>query len=180
MFVAFYVIRVAPRKEESFLRLSARLITDEGVSVLFPRRRMEHLKKGKRVQAEVALFPGYVFLKAEEGLPAELFVRIKALPGFNHFLKQEGQVAEVKGKDLELLRHFLKFGEVTPASQVFFDENNRIRVVSGPMEGLEGLIVHVDKRKRRAKIRLDFDHGTFTLTLGFELMVQAPVPGVPS
>ena len=177
--MAYYVIRVAPRKEESFLRLSARLIADEGVAVLFPRRRMQHLKKGKRIPVEVALFPGYVFLKAEEGLSPQLFGRIKALPGFTHFLKREGQVAEVLGKDLELLRHFLKFGEVTPASQVFFDENNLIRVISGPMEGLEGRIIHVDKRKRRAKIRLDFDHGTFTLTLGFELITrtQVPVPG---
>jgi transcriptional antiterminator NusG len=173
--VAYYVIRVAPRKEESFLRLSSRLITDEGVAILFPRRRMEHLKGGKRSQVEVALFPGYVFLRAEEGLPADLYLRIKALPGFTHFLRQGGQISEVRGRDLELLRHFLKFGEVTPASQVVFDENNLIRVLSGPMEGLEGRIIHVDKRKRRAKIRLDFDHGTFTLTLGFELMAQASV-----
>jgi transcriptional antiterminator NusG len=174
--VAYYVIRVAPRQEEAFLRLGARWIVEEGVGLVYPRRRMEHLKRGQRTSAEVALFPGYVFLRTEAGLDPDLYARIKALPGFTHFLKQSGEVSEVRGRDLELLSHFLKFGEVTPTSQVVFDEKQRIRVLAGPMEGLEGQIIHVDKRKRRAKIRLDFDHGTFTVTLGFELMADTPVP----
>lgn len=177
--MSYYVIRVAPRQEDAFLRLSGRLISDAGVALVYPRRKMEHLKRGKRVQVEVALFPGYVFLRADEGLDGELYAKIKALPGFTHFLRQGPEVSEVRGKDLELLSHFLKFGEVTPTSQVVYDENQRIRVLAGPMEGLEGQIIHVDKRKRRAKIRLDFDHGTFTVTLGFELMAEAPVPGSP-
>lgn len=175
--MTYYVIRVAPRREETFLRLSNKLIADEGVSVVFPRRKMEHLKQGKRVQAEVALFPGYVFLRSEGELTPELYGRIKALPGFTHFLKQDGTLSEVRGRDLELLSHFLKFGEVTPKSLVVFDENQRIQVLSGPMEGLEGQIVHVDRRKRRAKVQLTFDHGTFFVTLGFELMADAPAPG---
>ena len=170
--MAYFVIRVAPRKEASFLRLSARLIVDEGVQVVFPRRKMEHLKGGKRIPVEVALFPGYVFLKTGEVLSPQTYATVKHLPGFTHFLKQGEEFSEVRGRDLELLNHFLRFGEVTPISQVVFDENQRIRVLSGPMEGLEGQIVHVDKRKRRAKIQLDFDHGTFTITLGFELMEE--------
>jgi len=177
--VAYYVIRVAPRQEEAFLRLSNRLILDEGVAMVYPRRRMEQLKRGQRVMSEVALFPGYVFLRADAGLDGDLFARVKKLPKFTHFLRQGEQVSEVRGKDLELLSHFLRFGEVTPTSQVVYDENQRIRVLSGPMVGMEGLIVHVDKRKRRAKIRLDFDHGTFTVTLGFELMADAPARSTP-
>jgi transcription termination/antitermination protein NusG len=174
--VAYYVIRVAPRQEEVFLRLSRRLIEADGVSVLFPRRKMEHLKGGKRVAAEVALFPGYVFLRSDEGLSPALYTKIKAIPKFALFVKQGDAIAEVRGRDLDLLSHFLKFGEVTPQSLVTFDENQRIKVLSGPMEGLEGQIVHVDRRKRRAKIQLDFDHGTFTVTLGFELIGE-PLEG---
>lgn len=174
--MVYYVIRVAPRREEAFLRQTNRLISDEGLTVVFPRRKMEHLKAGKRISAEVALFPGYVFLRSEVSLTPELYVQIKRVPGFTHFLKQDGLLSEVRGRDLELLSHFLKFGEVTPKSQVIFDENQRIKVLSGPMEGLEGQIIHVDKRKRRAKILLNFDHGTFTVTLAFELMAQTPVP----
>jgi transcriptional antiterminator NusG len=173
--VAYYVVRVAPRQEDAFLKLGSRLLDAPGVSFVFPRRKMEHLKGGRRVSAEVPLFPGYVFVQTEV-LSPELYTQIKALPGFPKFVRQGEAVGEVRGKDLELLSHFLKFGEVTPTSQVSFDENQRIRVHSGPMEGMEGRVVHVDRRKRRAKIQLDFDHGTFTVTLGFELIAE-PVPG---
>jgi len=175
--VAFYVVRVAPRQEEAFLKLGSRLSAETGIDLVFPRRKMEHLKRGRRVSAEVALFPGYVFLRTEDPIDAALYARVKSLPGFAAFLKQDGAPSEVRGRDLELLSHFLKFGEVAPASRVIFDEHQRIQVLSGPMEGLEGNIVHVDKRKRRAKIRLDFDHGTFTVTLGFELMAASPAGG---
>jgi len=178
--VAYYVIRVAPRQEQTFLRLSQRLIAEETVSIVFPRRKMEHLKGGKRIAAEVALFPGYVFLKSDEGLPPDLYKKIKAIPKFTVFVKQGEAIAEVRGRDLELLNHFLKFGEVTPKSLVTFDENQRIKVLSGPMEGMEGQIIHVDRRKRRAKIQLTFDHGTFTVTLGFELMGGTGSEEVPS
>src|SRR5688572_30426787 len=110
---------------------------------------MEHLKRGRRVWAEVALFPGYVFLDAD-GIEPELYDRIRAVPGFNRFLKQGDEISEVRGRDLELLSHFLRFGEITPSSRVIFDDDQRIRVLSGPMEGLEGQIIHVDRRKRRA------------------------------
>lgn len=134
---------------------------------------MEQRKGGRRITAEVALFPGYVFLQAES-LSDGLYDQIKALPGYFSFLRQGETISELRGRDLDLLSHFLKFGEVTPRSTVTFDENQRIRVLAGPMEGMEGQIVHVDRRKQRAKIQLDFDHGTFTVTLGFSLM-EAPV-----
>jgi len=170
--VAYYVVRVAPRKEDDFLKMASRRLEAPEVSFVYPRRTMEQRKGGRRITAEVALFPGYVFLQAES-LSDGLYDRIKALPGFYSFLRQGDEIGEMRGRDLDLLSHFLKFGEVTPKSTVTFDENQRIRVLSGPMEGMEGQIIHVDRRKRRAKIQLDFDHGTFTVTLGFELMDEA-------
>lgn len=176
--MTYFVVRVTPRKEAAFLRHSAARLADQGVTVLFPRRRVDERRRGKTVAAEVALFPGYVFLRTEDGLEPEVYARVKGITEFRGFLRGDGVPSPVRGHDLDLLGHFLKFGEVAPLSRVVFDENQRIRVVSGPMEGLEGNIIQVDRRKRRAKIRLIFDRGTFTLTLGFELLQTAgALPG---
>ena len=51
-----------------------------------------------------------------------------------------------------------------------FNENNRIEVKSGPMMGLEGKIVKVDKRKQRAKVQLDLYKESFFVDFGFELI----------
>ena len=45
---------------------------------------------------------------------------------------------------------------------VHFDENERIVVDEGPLNGLEGSIIKVDRRKQRAKIQLDFHGSTYT------------------
>jgi transcriptional antiterminator NusG len=53
---------------------------------------------------------------------------------------------------------------------VYFNENSRIVVVEGPLMGLEGRIIKVDKRKGRAKIKLDMYEDSFTCDLAFEII----------
>jgi transcriptional antiterminator NusG len=75
---------------------------------------------------------------------------------------------------LELVLHFIKnVGPLAGKSRVSFDENSRIAVISGPLSGLEGRIVKVDKRKGRAKIKLDLYGDSFCIDLAFEVMVKA-------
>lgn len=173
----YYVIRVSPGKELVFQQQTAKQLDDPTVAVVYPRRKLFQTRKGKKKEVEVALFPGYVFLRVEVPLETALYERFKPLPGYLHFLKDEQGAAELSGRDLKLLGRFLKFGEIVPLSQVMFDENQRIRVLSGPMEGLDGQIIHVDRRKRRAKIRLDLTHGEFTVTLGFEVLEKTEPTG---
>ena len=69
------------------------------------------------------------------------------------------------------IRYFIMpddFGPKIGASMVHFDENERIVVDKGPLKGLEGSIIKVDRRKQRAKIQLNFHGSTYTLDLGFE------------
>ena len=45
-------------------------------------------------------------------------------------------------------------------------------VVEGPMMGLEGLIVKVDKRRKRAKVMLSLDNKAYPVDFGFETLEQ--------
>lgn len=67
-----------------------------------------------------------------------------------------------------IIQHFLGLGPKIEASMIHFDENERIVVDEGPLKGLEGSIIKMDRRKQRAKIQLDFHGSTYTLDLGFE------------
>jgi len=53
---------------------------------------------------------------------------------------------------------------------VYFNEDSRIVVVEGPLMGLEGRIVKVDRRKGRAKIMLDLYNDSFSIDLAFEVI----------
>ena len=84
---------------------------------------------------------------------------------------------------MTLLGHFLSFGEVAGQSVVTFDEKRRIRVISGPLLGLDGQIVKVDHRKRRARVRLSLYEESFEIDFEFEALegqVDNPAPLGPA
>jgi transcriptional antiterminator NusG len=91
--------------------------------------------------------------------------------GFHRFLRSNQDISPLSDRDLELVLHFIKkSGPVAGISRVCFDENSRIVVMEGPLLGLEGKIIKVDKRKKRAKVKLDLYDDSFTIDLAFEVM----------
>ena len=93
-------------------------------------------------------------------------------PNFYRFLPDNKEIHHLDGKDLSLIKHFLTFGEIIESSKVYFDENERIIVEEGPLKGLEGLIIRVDRSKRRARIRVDIAQNSITLDLAFDVITK--------
>jgi transcriptional antiterminator NusG len=123
-----------------------------------------------------AIFPGYIFAEIEddeEGILTHQWA-FRRTDGFYRFLRSNQNICPLENRDLELVLHFIKkVGPVAGASRVYFNENDRIVVIDGPLMGLEGNIIKVDKRKRRAKIKLDLYEDSFTIDLAFEV-IRAP------
>jgi transcriptional antiterminator NusG len=95
----------------------------------------------------------------------------RRISGFYRFLKSNQNISPLAGRDLELVLHFIKkVGPVAGLSRVYFNEESRIIVTEGPLLGLEGKIIKVDKRKGRAKIKLDLDDDSVSIDLPFEII----------
>jgi transcriptional antiterminator NusG len=172
-----YAIQVKTRGEEKYIKLFRALHTDCPISIFFPKRSIPIRRKGKAVQTTPAVFPGYVFLECEEPEIKRFHWLFRRTDGFFRFLKSNQNIQPLAGRDLEIVLHFIKkTGTLAGISQVYFDENARIVVVEGPLAGLEGNIVKVDKRKKRAKIKLDLYDDSFTIDLGYELIEKAAGP----
>ena len=132
-------------------------------------------KKGRHRPSLAPMFPGYVFLESDL-VSAPLFRAVRGTTGFVRFLKTNTDIRPLSEDDAALIKHFLSFGEIVEESRVTFDENNRIVVKDGPLKGLEGLIVKVDRRKGRAKVKLDMYENSFLIDLGFEIMAPGKEP----
>lgn len=167
----YYVLQVYTGEEERYMRLAEETISGKA-RLVWPRRRLHIRKRGVRKKVLAPLFPGYLFLETEE-LTWPLVQALRRIAGFVRILETTAEPKPLTGDDLELVRHFLGFGEIVQESKVTFDENNRIEVIDGPLQGLEGRIVKVDKRKGRAKVRLDLYKDSFLVDLGFEIMSNA-------
>ena len=138
----------------------------------FPRRNLNIKKSGKVKIATSAVFPGYIFIEAESKEQIQEYQwDFRRTEGFFRFLMSNQDITPLKDRDLELVLHFINnSGSISGKSKVYFNENSRIVVVEGPLLGLEGRIVKVDRRKGRAKIMLDLYNDSFTIDLGFEVI----------
>jgi transcriptional antiterminator NusG len=167
----YFVVQIKVNREDAFLSRAQRslLSRSERQRLFFPKRRLTLRRGGKPVQEVKPLFPGYVFIEAET-IDTELYKTIKQTPDFFRFLKSNQNITPLSDRDLAIIKHFVSFGEVANASQVYFNESDRIVVAAGPLKGFEGSIVKVDRRKKRAKIQIDFSDNSFFLDLAFEVI----------
>lgn len=188
----YFVIQVMTGGEERYLKLAQ---ADFGIAadaaeaeldsaargaaeigrLLWPRRRLTIIRRGKRIKTLAPIFPGYLFYAAEE-VSAGAYRLLKRPTGFVKFLKDNHNIQPLVGDDRELLLHFISFGEIVDKSRAYLDADRRVRIVSGPLKGMEGRIVKVDKRKGRAKVRLSLYENSFLIDFGFDLLSAAEKP----
>ena len=165
----FYVIQVKTRGEEKYKQRAESVLKGIEARLLWPRRNLRIRRRGQWIDTVAPIFPSYVFLETEEVTPY-LYNSFRKIPGFYRFLQSNKNITPLSNEDKEILMHFLGFGEVVDKSFVIFDENKKIKVVSGPLTTLEGLIVKVDRRKGRAKVKLDFYKNSYLIDFGFEAL----------
>jgi len=168
----YYAIQVKTRCEDKFIKLFRAQHPDITLPIHFPKRQLDIRRAGKIKTATLAVFPGYLFIEAEndDEIQSKKW-DFRKTEGFYRFLKSNQNVTPLADRDLELVLHFINSSGLTAGkSKVYFNENARIVVVEGPLMGLEGRILKVDRRKGRAKIKLDLYDDSFTIDLGFEVI----------
>jgi transcriptional antiterminator NusG len=168
----YYAIQVRTRWEEQYIKRLKAMHPEIAVPMYFPQRRLDIRRQGHIVKSNAPVFPGYVFIEiADEDSILNYHWEFRRTEGFFRFLRSNQDIHPLTGKDLAVVLHFVKrVGPIAGKSKVYFDENSRIVVVEGPLMGLEGQIVKVDKRKGRAKIKLDLYDDSFAIDLAFEMI----------
>ena len=90
----------------------------------------------RRAQVELPLFPGYVFVR----IPLAERVRVLSAPGVAYLVGTRGEPAPLADDEVEPLRDCLS--QKLPAEPIaYLSAGSRVRVVAGPLSGLEGVIV---------------------------------------
>ena len=171
----YYALQVKTRGEEKYIRLFRAQHPEITLPLHFPQRSLDIRRLGKTAASKLPIFPGYVFLElsGEDDIYQYQWA-LRTTKGFYRFLRSNQDIVPLQNRDLELVLHFIKnVGPLAGKSKVYFDENARIVVLSGPMSGLEGRIVKADKRKGRAKIKLDLYGDSFCIDLAFEVLQPA-------
>lgn len=166
-----YTIQVITGKEDTFLKLWEHMKDRHDLNVYWPRRELMIRRQGHTRKSLVPVFPGYLFVEAEE-IDPEIFQEFRHIHYFNRFLKGNDNICPLPEDEQRIIMQLMSKGKIIKQSKVFFNENDRIVVVEGPMMGLEGMIIKVDKRRKRAKVQLSLYKEAHPVDFGFETLEQ--------
>lgn len=166
----YYVIQVATGREQIFInnlhKHSAQLA--EKHNFIYLTRELTIRRGGIWLKEQQPMFSSYIIVQTVNEIDTETVSTLKQIPYFYHFLNTNTDIVPLKDNDLEIIQHFLGLGPKIGQSLVRFDENDRIVVIDGPLKGIEGNIIKVDKRKQRAKIQVTFGGTAHTMDLSFK------------
>ncbi|HZK38507.1 MAG TPA: antiterminator LoaP [Clostridia bacterium] len=137
---------------------------DNKLEAIAPIRVLQEKRKGKWQQREQILFPGYVFLYAEEEIDFEL---IKRIPGFYKVLGNKSDFKKLRGTDYEYSMWIYRHQGHIETSKVL-TIGRTVKVIDGPLLDGFGTIVKLDKHKRRIWVDFEFDGRTRTVSLSAE------------
>lgn len=141
--------------------------TFENIKPLVPKRELKERKAGKWNIVKKKLFPGYVLLKGN--ISVEDYYKIKKLPVFANFLSDEDGLLEIDKRELRALNILLREDDNIGISTAY-KENDKIKIIEGPLAGFEASIGSIDARKGRAKVKMDFLGETRIVQLGIDFI----------
>ena len=105
--------------------------------------------KDRRVNLELPLFPGYVFVR----LALRERLRVLQIPSVVRLVGFNGLPAALPDEEMEILRSGLG-GSLRAQPHPFLQVGRRVRIIGGPFSGLEGIL---KKKKSNLRVVVSFD-----------------------
>ena len=135
---------------------------------VIPKRQLRERQEGMWEEVLRPLFPGYILAKGEMS-ETDCF-QIRRL---DHVIKvlcdETGLPSKIDVSEIQILLKLLANGEVIKPSKAI-EKGDTIDILEGPLKQLQGLVVSVNKRKKRAKVLLNFLGKQRTVEIGLEII----------
>jgi transcription antitermination factor NusG len=115
-------------------------LLDRGFEAYLPLAPRVSQWKDRKKLVEWPLFPSYVFCR----LAAAELHEVLAVPGIATLVKSDGRAVAIPDEELENVRRFTRAvasGLVEAETSPYFAEGEWVEVVTGPLEGVRGVVV---------------------------------------
>ncbi len=182
--IMYYVIYVNARNESNAKSLIKKMIPESMYSDCFyPVRLMKKKLRGKWTVVHERLIPGYIFIETND--IHSLYKELKKLPMFIRLLGKEESdddidIYPLSDNEVSWLNKLSgrddrtsKKEHVVELSQVGFDENDQVIVMSGPLLGMKGKIKKINLHKRIAEVEVEFMNQKTVVHLGIEIIEKS-------
>lgn len=153
MFENWYAVQVRSGKEDEVIRACDILIDQDVYQECFiPRCKRMKKFRGEWKQVDDILFKGYVFMITD--YVDDLYTQLKKVPDLTKLLGNDGEtIYPIYKEEAMFLSQFGGQKHIIDIS-IGYIEGDTIKVTSGPLMGMEGLIRKIDRHKRVAFIEV--------------------------
>ncbi|MDY4889702.1 MAG: transcription termination/antitermination NusG family protein [Sphaerochaetaceae bacterium] len=122
--------------------------------VWFPKKVCRIRGNGKPREEHRPLYPGYLFISFDEDDELFPFFDIRRLKNVIRFLSYSDGTCYLRGGDLSVARWIHRFDGDIAISKVVYKPGEKLKIIDGPMQGMDGLVKKVDRHHK--KIWIDF------------------------
>ncbi len=145
MIIDWYALYTRHQHEKTV----ARLLTGKGFETFLPLYPAVHRWKNCVKQLALPLFPCYVFVRG----PLDRWLPILTTPGIHTVVGFGGKPATIPGSEIDAVRRVVE-SPLNAMPHPFIKCGDRVRIKSGPLEGLEGILL---RKKNQWKLLLSVE-----------------------
>lgn len=138
----WYLAHCRPREEER----AQQNLNNQGIDAYYPHVEVEKLVRGKRVQRVEAMFPGYIFIRAD--LETTSCATISSTRGIRNLVRFGAYPCEVPGELVYELMARADSDEVRQQLSMLPKNGDKVVISQGPFAGLEAIYQESDGDKR--------------------------------
>lgn len=157
---SWYAVYTYPRHEKAVQEQ----LDWKGVEVFLPTFTSERHWKDRKVCVDLPLFPGYVFTRIH---PDER-IKVLSTPSVVRMLSFNGVLAPIADSEINAIRLCLERNAALE-KHPFLSVGERVRVLQGAFEGLEGVVVR-HKNGCKLVISVNLIHQSVALEISADLL----------
>lgn len=121
--------------------------SDKVSEIVVPLKKVVEIRKGKKVEVEKNLYPGYVLVNMD--LNNTIWQIIRGIPKVSGFVSSDGTPKPLSQKEVDSIFNKLNDESFTLSNNSDFEIGEAVKVIDGgPFDGFSGSIESVDHEKK--------------------------------
>lgn len=164
----WYVVQVSTGAEER-IRLQFEKKIDKSImeECFIPQYEEKKHFRGKWTVLKKILFPGYVFVVTDH--LNDLYEELKHIDGMTKMIGTGQEIVPLTDEEVEFIQHFGGEDKIVQMSEGII-ENSQVKILSGPLEGMEAFIRKIDRHKRKAWLEIEMFGRMQRVEVGLEII----------
>ena len=138
------LLQVKPKQEARALENLQR----QGGECYCPKILIEKLSRGKRIEVEEALFPGYLFINVQPEQNGLTYTSIRSSRGVSKIVGFGAELIKVPETLIEQIKYREKADSMGFIAKDLPQAGDNINILEGPFKGLKAVFSHTDGIQR--------------------------------